>query len=142
MKVVNFYPHIKLSETHIELQYVGSHKFIYIIFVVTFLYFVNHITGVMVSMLALSMVDHVKPKTMKLIDICCFSAKHGLLRRKSKYQWQIWICYSFINQSIYLFIYFYYLGACVAQWVRSLDLSTHIYKPIGFNNSYIQAYWI
>ena len=40
----------------------------------------------MVSVLASSAVDHgfeVKPKTIKM-DICCFSAKHTALRRKSK----------------------------------------------------------
>jgi hypothetical protein len=44
----------------------------------------------MVSVLALSVVDsgfepgRVKPKTIYNIGICCFSAKHTALRRKSK----------------------------------------------------------
>ena len=44
----------------------------------------------MVSVLALSVVDsgfepgRVKPKTIYNIGICCFSAKHAALRRKSK----------------------------------------------------------
>jgi hypothetical protein len=44
----------------------------------------------MVSVLALSVVDsgfepgRVKPKTIYNICICCFSAKHTALRRKSK----------------------------------------------------------
>jgi hypothetical protein len=48
----------------------------------------NRIGGVMVSMLASSVVDRgfdpgrIKPKTK--IGICCFSAKHAALRRKSR----------------------------------------------------------
>jgi hypothetical protein len=54
----------------------------------------NRIGGVMVSVLALSEVDHgFKPwlgrsKDFK-ISICCFSAKHAALRRKSK-DWLAW----------------------------------------------------
>ena len=49
----------------------------------------NRIGGVMVSMLASSVVDHgFEPRlgqtTDYKIDICCFSAKHAALRRKSK----------------------------------------------------------
>ena len=40
----------------------------------------NRIGGVMVSLLATSAVDPVKPK----IDMCCFSVKHSALRRESK----------------------------------------------------------
>ena len=52
----------------------------------------NHIGGVMVSVLALSAVDRgFKPPTGQTKDykigICCFSAKHAALRRKSK-DWQ------------------------------------------------------
>ena len=54
----------------------------------------NHIGGVMVSMIASSAVDHGfeprsgKTKTYK-IGICCFSAKHASLKRKSK-DWLAW----------------------------------------------------
>ena len=52
-------------------------------------YLENRIGGVMVSMLALSVVDHgFKPWSGQTKDyqigICCFSAKHAALRRKSK----------------------------------------------------------
>jgi hypothetical protein len=49
----------------------------------------NHISGVMVSMLASSAVDHLfksrsgQTKDYK-ISICCFSTKHAALRTKSK----------------------------------------------------------
>jgi hypothetical protein len=50
----------------------------------------NHIGGVMVSVLATSAVDRVfEPRSGKTKDykigICCFSAKHAALRRRSKY---------------------------------------------------------
>jgi hypothetical protein len=49
----------------------------------------NHIGGVMVSMFASSAVDHgFEPRSGQTKDykigICCFSAKHAALRRKSK----------------------------------------------------------
>jgi hypothetical protein len=51
--------------------------------------FLNCIGGVMVSVLALSMVDRgFDPRSGQTKDyeigICCFSAKHAALRRKSK----------------------------------------------------------
>ena len=51
----------------------------------------NRIGGAMVSMLASSVVDRgLEPRSGKTKDykiaICCFSAKHAALRRKSKYQ--------------------------------------------------------
>jgi hypothetical protein len=54
----------------------------------------NHISGVMVSVFASSAVDHRfesrlgQTKDYK-IGICCFSAKHAALRRKSK-DWMAW----------------------------------------------------
>ena len=50
----------------------------------------NRIGGVMVSVLASSVVDHgFKPHSGQTnyykIGICCFSAKHAAIRRKSKY---------------------------------------------------------
>ena len=50
----------------------------------------NHIGGVMVSVLASSVVDRgFEPRSGQTKDyemcICCFSAKHTALRRKSKY---------------------------------------------------------
>ena len=54
--------------------------------------FVNRIDGVMVSVLNSSAIDHVfepwsgQTKDYK-IGICCFSAKHTALRRKSKDWW-------------------------------------------------------
>ena len=53
------------------------------------LYTVNSIGGVMVSVLASSAVDHgLVPRLGQTKDykigICCFSAKHTALRRKSK----------------------------------------------------------
>jgi hypothetical protein len=50
----------------------------------------THIGGVMVSVLATSAVDRVfEPRWGQTEDykigICCFSAKHAALRRKSKY---------------------------------------------------------
>ena len=49
----------------------------------------NRISGVMVSMLTSSALDHgFKPRSVNTKDykigICCFSAKHMALRRKSK----------------------------------------------------------
>ena len=49
----------------------------------------NHIVGVMVSMLTSSVVDRgFEPRSGQTNDykigICCFSAKHTVLRRKSK----------------------------------------------------------
>ena len=49
----------------------------------------NRIDGVMVSVLASSVVDReFEPRSGQIkdykIDICCFSAKHAALRRKSK----------------------------------------------------------
>jgi hypothetical protein len=49
----------------------------------------KHIGGVMVSVLSLRAVDHgFKPRPGQTKDykmgICCFSAKHAALRRKSK----------------------------------------------------------
>jgi hypothetical protein len=49
----------------------------------------NHISGVMVSVLTLSAVDHgfeTRSAQTKdyLIGMCCFSAKHAVFRRKSK----------------------------------------------------------
>ena len=49
----------------------------------------NHIGGVMVSVLAASVVDRgFEPRSGQTKDyrigICCFSAKHAALRRKSK----------------------------------------------------------
>ena len=49
----------------------------------------HRIGGVMVSVLASSVVDHgYEPQSGQTkdykIDICCFSAKHATLRRKSK----------------------------------------------------------
>jgi hypothetical protein len=49
----------------------------------------NHIGGIMVSVLASSAVDRgFKPRSGQTKDykigICCFSAKHAALRRKSK----------------------------------------------------------
>ena len=60
----------------------------------------DHIVGVMVSMLASSAVDRGfqarSNKTKKYqIGICCFSAKHTSLRKKSK-DWLVW------NQNLYL----------------------------------------
>jgi hypothetical protein len=54
----------------------------------------NHISGVMVSMLASSEVDcGFEPRSGQTKDykigICCFSAKHAALRRKSK-DWLVW----------------------------------------------------
>jgi hypothetical protein len=54
----------------------------------------NRIDGVMVSVLALSAVDRgfePRPDQTKdyKIDICCFSSKHAVLRRKSK-AWLAW----------------------------------------------------
>jgi hypothetical protein len=44
----------------------------------------DYIDGVMVSVLTLSVVGHgFVPKDYK-IGMCCFSAKHAALRRKSK----------------------------------------------------------
>ena len=53
----------------------------------------NHISGVMVSVFSLSAVDHeFEPLSSQTKDyeicICCFSAKHAALRRKSK----DWLC--------------------------------------------------
>ena len=48
------------------------------------------IGGVMVSVVASGRADdgvepgRVKPKTIKLVELCCFSAKHAVLSRKSK----------------------------------------------------------
>jgi hypothetical protein len=50
----------------------------------------NHIGGVLVSALASSVVDRgfesrsVQTKDYKIIDMCCFSAKHATLRKKNK----------------------------------------------------------
>ena len=49
----------------------------------------NHICGVMVQVLALSVVDRgFKPRSCQTKDykigMCCFSAKHAASRRKSK----------------------------------------------------------
>ena len=62
-------------------------------------YWENCIHGVMVSVLALSVVDlgfkpvRVKPKTIKFGSYC-FSAKNTVLRRKSKDHWlAIWIMF-------------------------------------------------
>ena len=57
--------------------------------VTCFYYNHNHISGVMVSVLALSVVDReFEPRLGQTKDyeigICCFSAKHAALRRKSK----------------------------------------------------------
>ena len=54
----------------------------------------NHIGGVIVSLLGSIVVDYVSgPGQIKLktimIGICCFSAKHAALRRKSK-DWLAW----------------------------------------------------
>jgi hypothetical protein len=51
---------------------------------------INRTGGVMVSVLASSVVDRgFEPRSGQTkdykIDICCFSAKHAALRRKSKY---------------------------------------------------------
>jgi hypothetical protein len=53
------------------------------------LYKYNHIGGVMVSVLALSVADRgFEPRSCQTKDykigICCFSTKHAALRRKSK----------------------------------------------------------
>ena len=59
------------------------------LFSCTHLFYRNRIGGVMVSLLALSAVDHGfesgsgQTKDYK-IGICCFSANHAALRRKSK----------------------------------------------------------
>jgi hypothetical protein len=59
------------------------------LFSCTHLFYRNRIGGVMVSLLALSVVDHGfesgsgQTKDYK-IGICCFSAKHAALGRKSK----------------------------------------------------------
>jgi hypothetical protein len=50
----------------------------------------DHIGGVMVSVLALSAIDReFEPQTGQTKDyeigICCFSTKHAVLRKKSKY---------------------------------------------------------
>ena len=54
-----------------------------------YLWNVNHIDGVMVSVLSSSVVDRgFEPRSSRTKDykigICCFSAKHAALRRKSK----------------------------------------------------------
>ena len=54
----------------------------------------NHIGGVLFSMLASSAVDRgFEPRSGQTKDykigICCFSAKHAELRRKSK-DWLVW----------------------------------------------------
>ena len=53
----------------------------------------NRIGGVIVSVLASSVVDHRFDRSGQTNDykigICCFSAKHAALRRKSKY-WLAW----------------------------------------------------
>ena len=54
-----------------------------------FVYMVNHIGGVMVYILVSSVVDRgFEPRSGQTknykIDICCLSAKHAALRRKSK----------------------------------------------------------
>jgi hypothetical protein len=61
------------------------------LFISNFLF--NRIDGVMVNMLASSAVDHgFKPQSGQTknykIGICCFSAKHAALRRKST----DWLC--------------------------------------------------
>ena len=61
---------------------------------VNFLKRTNHISCVMVSVLASSVVDHgFKPPSGQTkgytIGICCFSAKHAALRKKSK-DWLVW----------------------------------------------------
>jgi len=55
---------------------------------------INCIGGVMISVLASSVVDHgFEPRSDQTknyaIGICCFSAKHEVLRRKSK-DWSAW----------------------------------------------------
>jgi hypothetical protein len=79
------------------LQYTGS-DFPFGIFKVLFKWFthmsgvqcnLNRIAGVMVSMLTSSTVDcEIEPRSGQTKDykigICCFSAKHAALRRKSK----------------------------------------------------------
>ena len=48
-------------------------------------YILSRIGGVMVSVLASSVVDRGLGQTKDYaIDICCFSSKHAALRRKSK----------------------------------------------------------
>ena len=55
-----------------------------------FTFNINHIFGVMVSALASSAVDRVfesrsvQTKDHKIIDMCCFPAKHATLRKKNK----------------------------------------------------------
>ena len=61
------------------------------LFISNFLF--NRIDGIMVNMLASSAVDHgFKPQSGQTknykIGICCFSAKHAALRRKST----DWLC--------------------------------------------------
>ena len=58
-------------------------------FYLPYIFFSNRIGGVMVSALASSVVDRgFKPRSNEtkdcIIRICCFSAKHAALRRKSK----------------------------------------------------------
>ena len=44
----------------------------------------KHIGGIIVSVLASSVVDRAFEPRLGQIGICCFSAKHAALRRKSK----------------------------------------------------------
>ena len=66
------------SEIHVHILYRKSSYF-----------FINRISGIVVSMLTLSVVDRgFEPRSGQTKDykigICCFSAKHAALRRKSK----------------------------------------------------------
>jgi hypothetical protein len=60
-----------------------NYSLIYAIFSTIFHCLMNRISGVMVSVFALSVVNRGQTKDYE-IGICCFSAKHTALRRKSK----------------------------------------------------------
>ena len=68
----------------------------------TYMYIYNRIAGVLVSVIASSAVDCgfeyrlCKTKDYK-IGICCFSAKHAVLRRKSK---DYWLTRNQVNQCV------------------------------------------
>ena len=89
VKMTFIYTHSKqVRKVHLKLEqiYFIPTRYMYSIFTWRIILYRNCVDIVMVSLFALSTVDREFDLKLKMIqiDICCFSAKHAILRSKSE----------------------------------------------------------
>jgi hypothetical protein len=87
-----FHLRVLLLDKNFPTKWVEEKNYFFVeieVYILLWPYYMNHIGGVMVNVFALSVVDcglgsQSGQTNILKIGICCFSAKHAALRRKSK----------------------------------------------------------